>query len=186
MSLVITTALQRGWRAGLMVAFSPLVTDAPIIVLCVLVLTALPGWVAGALGVGGGLFVVYLGFETIRDARHAKLEANPNAHPQTQDLWRGALVNALSPHPWLFWLGVGAPILVKAMQAGWVQVSAFLIGFFALLIVMKVLAAALVSQGRRWLTGPWYARVLMLSGVLMLGLGVVLVIEGVRHVLQPA
>jgi threonine/homoserine/homoserine lactone efflux protein len=185
MSLVITTTLQRGWRAGLTVAFSPLVTDAPIIVLCVLVLTTLPGWVAGVLGVGGGVFVVYLGFDTIRDAQQARLEATPNTQVQTQDLWRGALVNALSPHPWLFWLGVGAPILTKAMQTGWMQVIAFLVGFFTLLIGAKVLAAALVSRGRRWLTGPWYARVLILSGVLMLGLGVLLVIEGIKHILQP-
>jgi threonine/homoserine/homoserine lactone efflux protein len=85
----------------------------------------------------------------------------------------------------LFWLGVGAPILTKAMQTGWMQVLAFLVGFFTLLIGAKVLAAALVSRGRRWLTGPWYARVLILSGVLMLGLGVLLVIEGIKHILQP-
>jgi threonine/homoserine/homoserine lactone efflux protein len=184
MTLTITTALQRGLRAGLTVALSPLITDAPIIALCLLVLSALPRSLESILGVMGGLFVIYIGLQTIRESRHAKLEANPSAQVGSQDLLRGAMVNALSPHPWLFWIGIGAPTLVKAGRESWVNGVAFLIGFYVLLIGIKMLAAFLASRGRRFLTGPWYSRVLIGSGVLLIALGVLLALEGLRKIIQ--
>ncbi len=184
MTLTITTALQRGLRAGLTVALSPLVTDAPIIVICVLVLSALPKSLESILGVIGGFFVMYIGLQTIRESRHAKLEMTPTTQPESRDLLRGAVVNLLSPHPWLFWIGIGAPTLVKAGRESWTNGAAFLIGFYVLLIGIKMLAAFLASHGRRFLTGPWYSRVLIGSGVLLLALGVVLTFEGIRKIIQ--
>jgi threonine/homoserine/homoserine lactone efflux protein len=184
MTLTITTALQRGLRAGLRVALSPLVTDAPIIALCVLVLSALPKSLESILGVLGGLFVVYIGLQTILESRHAKLKANPSAQTGSQDLLRGVMVNLLSPHPWLFWIGIGAPTLVKAGRTSWTNGIAFLVGFYVLLIGIKMLAAFLASHGRRFLTGPWYSRVLIGSGVLLIALGVVLAFEGLRKIIQ--
>ena len=35
---------------------------------------------------------------------------------RTADLRRSALVNALSPHPWLFWITVGGPLLVDGIS----------------------------------------------------------------------
>jgi threonine/homoserine/homoserine lactone efflux protein len=184
MTLTITTALQRGLRAGLTVALSPLITDAPIIALCVLVLSALPKSFESLLGVLGGLFVVYLGLQTIREARHAKLEANPSTPIASQDLLRGVMVNALSPNPWLFWIGVGAPTLVQAARISWVNGAAFLIGFYVLLVGFKMLAAFLASHGRRFLIGPWYSRVLIGSGVLLVILGAILALEGLRKIVR--
>ena len=186
LSLTITTALQRGLRAGLTVALSPLVTDAPIIAVCVLVLSALPKSVESFLSLGGGLFVIYLGLETIRESRHAMLDLNPTAQPESRDLLRGAIVNILSPHPWLFWIGIGGPTLVRAGRAGWVGALAFLIGFFSLLIGVKMLAAFLASSGRKWLTGTWYARALVGSGALIVVLGVLLAFQGIKQMLNPA
>lgn len=184
MTLTITTALQRGLRAGLTVALSPLVTDAPIIMICVLVLSALPKSIESILGVVGGLYVVYLGLQTIRESRHATIEVNPSAQPQSRDLLRGAMVNILSPNPWLFWIGIGAQTLVKAGRESFVNGAAFLIGFYLLLIGFKMLAAILAAQGRRFLTGPWYSRVLIGSGALLIVLGVLLALEGLRKIVQ--
>jgi threonine/homoserine/homoserine lactone efflux protein len=184
MTLTITTALQRGLRAGLTVALSPLITDAPIIALCVLVLSALPKSLESVLGVLGGLFVVYIGLQTILEARHAQLEMTPTTQPESRDLLRGAVVNLLSPHPWLFWIGIGAPTLVKAARTSWTNGAAFLIGFYVLLVGIKMLAAFLASSGRRFLVGPWYSRVLIGSGVLLIALGVLLAFEGVRKIIQ--
>lgn len=186
MTLTITTALQRGLRAGLTVALSPLITDAPIITICVLILSALPKSVESILSVGGGLFVIYLGLETIRESRHAKLDLNPSAQAEPRDLLRGAMVNALSPHPWLFWIGIGAPTLVRTGRESLAGGAAFLIGFFSLLVGIKMLAAFLAASGRRFLTGPWYSRVLVGSGALLVALGAVLAFEGIRHIVQSA
>src|SRR5437867_8115327 len=71
MGLVIAQTMRRGWRAGNLVALAPLFTDLPIILLAVFVVSQLPRGTFGWLGVGGGLFVIYLGVETLRTAGEA-------------------------------------------------------------------------------------------------------------------
>jgi threonine/homoserine/homoserine lactone efflux protein len=40
-----------------------------------------------------------------------------------KSLTKGILANALSPHPYLFWLSVGAPTMSKAISVGSVQTA---------------------------------------------------------------
>ena len=51
--------------------------------------------------------------QNCREARHATLEIKTTSDSGARDLLRGAMVNALSPHPWIFWLGVGAVKVVE-------------------------------------------------------------------------
>lgn len=173
LALTIASALERGLGAGLRVAVAPLLTDAPIIALAVLVAGSLPPALLRALGLAGGLFVVYLGIDSIRRARGARLAAAAR-EPARRDLVRGAMVNLLSPHPWLFWVTVGGPLVVTGWQRGAWPAAAFLAGFFALLVGCKAAAAWLAVRGRRHLRGDWYGRVLALTGAVLVALGLLL------------
>ena len=170
LTLVITRTLERGLAAGVRVAVAPLLTDLPIIVLALIFFNALPPVLETTLTAGGALFVFYLAWEIVRDARHARLGigAAPQGATAAADLWRGMLVNFLSPHPWLFWIGVAAPILTDAWQQSGVWAAAsFLAGFYGLLIGSKVLIAVGVSGGRRFLNDVWYRRLLLASALLL-------------------
>jgi threonine/homoserine/homoserine lactone efflux protein len=174
LALVVTTTLSRGLAAGVRVACSPLVTDSVIIAVSVLVARAVPDRAAGALGVAGGLYVVWLGIEAVRDVP-ASIEPVPG--DDSDPLRRGAVVNLLSPHPWLFWLTVGGPILVAAWARSPLSAVAFLVGFFALIVGTKVGFAVLVASGRRRLTTRGLRRAHVLAGALLLLAGLVLVAE---------
>jgi threonine/homoserine/homoserine lactone efflux protein len=179
LALVIRTALQDGAAAGIRVAFSPLVTDVPIILVAVLLAASLPEEVLGALGIAGGAFVVWLGIEALRE-EPAPAEAAAGAADPQRDLLRGALTNALSPHPWVFWLTVGAPILAKGGAADSVL---FLLAFYLLLIGTKVVLALGVGAGReRLMQGRGYVLLLRASAVLLIATGVLLAVEGVETV----
>jgi threonine/homoserine/homoserine lactone efflux protein len=180
LALVMTTTLQRGLLAGVRVALSPLLTDAPIILLCVLVLRSLPPGFHDLISFIGGFFVIYLGIDGLREARHATLEIDAAADSGARDLLRGALVNALSPHPWLFWLGVGAPQLVDAWKQSPTNAFAFLLGFFVLLIGCKIGIASGLAFGRRWLTLPLYRGLLTIGGLALLVAGGFLLLGAVR------
>src|SRR5206468_3254766 len=94
------------------VAFSPLVTDVPIIAVALLLAASLPDAALGALGMVGGGFVFWLGVQALQESPAPVGAAAVAASPQ-RDILRGALTNALSPHPWVFWITVGAPIVGK-------------------------------------------------------------------------
>jgi len=170
LALVISTTVRSGRAGGVRVAASPLVTDLPVIVLAVTVLSLVPRWALSALGVAGGLFVLKLGISALRDARTADLP-HPSAQdaPPTTALWQGAVVNLLSPHPWLFWMSIGGPTLTTAWQHEPVNGAAFLGGFYLMLVGSKAVLALLLGSVRQRLNLTWYRRLLGFSGVLLVG-----------------
>ena len=177
LALVIRSTLQDGVAAGIRVALSPLITDAPIILLAVVLAASLPDAVLGVLGIAGGAFVIWLGVETLRESP-APAEAAAGAAAPQRDLLRGALTNALSPHPWVFWITVGAPILAQGDVGDAVL---FLVAFYLLLIGTKVALALTVGAGRdRLMQGRGYVVLLRASAVLLLATGALLAVEGVR------
>jgi threonine/homoserine/homoserine lactone efflux protein len=174
LALVITTALARGFGPALRVAFVPLVSDSVVVLVSVFVVHALPDRATGLLGVVGGLFVVWLGIEALREMP-AEVEAAPG--DSAVEFRKGVLVNLLSPHPWLFWLTVGGPILVAAWASNPAAAVAFLVAFYAVLVGSKVVIAAAVAGGRRKLSPTALHRAHQVAGVLLLLTGVLLVVE---------
>ena len=179
-ALVITVALSRGFAAGARVAAAPLLSDFVVIVTTLLVLRSIPDQVVTVLGVAGGLFVVWLGIEAMREAT-AEVEAGPSSRGGS--LLRGALVNLLSPHPWIFWLTVGGPVLVAAWADSAASAAAFLAGFYLLLVGLKVVLAAIVARGSRHLSPTGLHRAHLVAGALLVLTGMLLVVEFGRSLL---
>ena len=179
-ALVISVSLARGFAAGARVAASPLLSDVIVIVVSLLVLRSIPDRAVAVLGVVGGLFVVWLGIEALREVA-AEVEAGPRS--ASSSLLRGALVNLLSPHPWIFWLTVGGPLLVAAWADSPASAAAFLVGFYALLVGSKVVLAAIVAGGRRRLSPTALHRAHLAAGALLLLTGVVVAAQFARTLL---
>ncbi len=196
LGLVITQTLQRGWRAGSLVAIAPLLSDLPIILLTILVLSHLPAAVLGWLGIVGGLFVLYLGGETIfsvwKTSRRSQQDEQSNERQGSNGkdtiaakesplraLGRAITTNALNPHPYIFWTTVGSQLLIRtARTSGVASVSIFLLGFYLLLVGSKLGIVLIVSRSRQWLKGRVYQGILVGSGLLLIGLGLLLIWEG--------
>ena len=157
LTLVITRTLAHGFWAGLRICIAPLLSDLPIILITLLLFNALPPMLETVLTIGGGLFVIYLGVETMRSARRTVLGSSDAAAQDgglkgSTDLMQGAMVNAFSPHPWLFWIGIGSPTLTRAYAISWWNAVAFLLGFYTLLVGGKIGVALAVAGSRRFLT----------------------------------
>lgn len=82
--LVVTSALRSGWRAGVLAACAPLLSDAAVVAVTLLLLDRLPGRALGVLGVVGALVVVWSGVRTAREARSASLDSATPGDPADQ------------------------------------------------------------------------------------------------------
>jgi len=175
-TLVVTTTLRRGFAAGVRVAIAPLITDTPIVGLSVVAVSSVPeGWVRG-IAIAGGLALVAMGsLEILHARRHATQQAT--AIGAGRDVLKGAIVNLLNPHPWIYWVGVGAPILVTAWRDAPVRAFAYLIGFYVTIIGAKIVIAAVVGAGRHRLSAEWRYRLLIAGGSLLAGFGVLLALR---------
>jgi threonine/homoserine/homoserine lactone efflux protein len=175
---VISQALNAGWRRALPAAFSPLVSDGPIIVLVLLVLSRVPGWFQSVLYAAGGLFILYLARNAYlgwRDFQAGEVQNPPSGR---RSLLRGAAMNVLNPGPYIYWSLVTGPILV----AGWRQASSqgigFLAGFYGALIASLGAIIVVFATARR--LGPRLNRALLaVSAVALLAFGVYQLWRGV-------
>lgn len=179
LTLVISATLERGFGAGLRVAASPLVTDTPIVVVTLVFLSQVPQGFLTALTIVGGVVVVLLGIDTWRGAdQTVSVDEEPGQAPN--DFLRGALVNMLSPHPWLAWMTVLGPLLVATWQKSPPIAAGFLVLFYIGLVGSKVAVAGLVAAGRGRLDGRGYRIVLQICGTVLVVLGLLLVAQGLR------
>jgi threonine/homoserine/homoserine lactone efflux protein len=180
LAVVIRASLEGGFAAGARVAMGPFLTDVPIIVFAAVLAAALPEEALAALGVAGGAFLVYLGVEALReDATPVEAAAGATGAAVDGSLRRGAITNLLNPHPWVFWITVGVPILGDGTTT---EAAVFLVAFYFMLVGSKLVVAALLAAGRdRLLRGSGYRLALRASGVLLLAAGVALAIEGVHQ-----
>jgi threonine/homoserine/homoserine lactone efflux protein len=176
MALVISQTMKHGTREGTKVAMAPLVTDLPIIFISLLVLTRLTDFqpVLGVISIVGGIFVAYLAYGNFRAPRLN--EEASRAAPQS--LAKGVAANALSPHPYLFWLTVGGPLIVRGWSESPAGSLAFLPAFFACLVGAKILTAWITGRSRQWLSGRVYRGILFILGGLLAVFAYFLIKEG--------
>ena len=63
---LISQSISRGWRRTLPSALAPLLSDGPIIALCLLVLSQVPVWMEQVLYGVSGVFILYLAWGALR------------------------------------------------------------------------------------------------------------------------
>jgi threonine/homoserine/homoserine lactone efflux protein len=178
LALVLAQTLRHGAREGCKIALTPLVTDAPIIVVALVLAAKLAELrpLLGVVSIAGGAFVLYLAWDSFRPVG---LDAEaPAERPRS---WlKGILTNLLSPHPWLFWLTVGAAMLAKAIAQSWLAAVAFLFGFYLLLVGSKLGVALLAGRSRDLLAGRPYRVVMRFLAVLLGVFALLLFREGLK------
>ena len=178
LTLVIAETLQHDIKAGIKVALSPILTDLPIIILTIFVLSKLSNFhgILGVITMLGGFFVLYLGYESIFTKG---VELNLDQE-KPKALIKGAITNALSPHPYLFWFSVGAPTMTKAMNLYPSAPAAFIIGFYTFLIGSKIFLAILVGKSKTFLSGTRYIYTMRFLGLTLCLLAMFLFHDGLR------
>ncbi len=179
LALVLAQSIRYGTREGLKVAAAPLITDLPIVLLATLLVAAAADTALGLLGaisLAGAAFVAYLGIESLR----TKSVDAGRADEAPRSWTRGAAVNALSPHPYLFWITVGAPTLIRAWSDGPLAAAAFLAAFYGCLVGAKMLVAIVAGRSGGSLRGSRYHAVMAVLGALLLLFAVRLAAEGLR------
>lgn len=178
LALVVSHTLRHGAREGVKIALAPLVTDMPIILACLLLLSRLhdAGTVLGLFALGGGVYMLHLGWETVR-TQPVVLSEQVVA---VRSLRRGVFVNVLSPSPYLFWLSVGMPLLAKWWAQSATALVVFLVTFYALLVGAKVMLALVTGRSRGFLGSRAYLYIMRVLGLVLALFALVLFREAYR------
>lgn len=94
------------------------------------------------------------------------------------------LTNLLNPHPYVFWLAVGGPLVAEAHGTSPGAVAAFLVGFFGCIVGAKAVMALAIGRFRHLLSGAGYRWTMRALAAGMLLLALRFAEEGLSTVLQ--
>lgn len=174
---LLSQTINNGWKRTLPAAFAPLLSDVPIVLLVLTVLTRSPAWSLQLLRICGGLFLLYLAFRAYKSYRLAVTTSAPPAETAHKGMLNAALMNLLSPNPYIFWATIAGPIFI----AGWKQSPgnglSFVLGFYLTLIGGFMAFILLLAQTERLdarlsrLLSGFSALALLLFGLYQLWLG---------------
>jgi threonine/homoserine/homoserine lactone efflux protein len=171
LTLVISETVRHNKKAGILAALAPVITDFPIILISLFVLSKLSDFnaVLGTISFLGALFISYLAYEniTVKGINVSERERD------VKSLKKGVITNFLSPHPYLFWMIVGAPIMMKAYHVHVSSAVLFISGFYMLLVGSKIMVAFLVERSKSFLKSTGYIYTIrILGGVLIIFAGI--------------
>lgn len=178
-TLVIFQTLKYGVGEGIKVALAPLVTDAPIVLLTLFLLARISNLenVLGVLSVFGGLYLFYLSYESIRFKGATQTEIGEQPH----SMRKGITVNFLNPSPYMFWMSIGGPLVLKAFQTHIAFSLFFIVPFYGVMVGSKCLLAVISGKSRGFLTSRCYVYTMRSLGGVLAVFALVFFRDGMKY-----
>lgn len=166
-NLLMNVTLAHGWRHGLLIALSPLLTDGPIIVLMLVVLRQLPDGTTRYLNIIGGVAILWIAWRGWVAYRRSADPAIPTtdapADTSRDTIVKGMMLNFLNPAPYIFWGTVLGPMLLEALAQSALHVGAFFLGFYGTFLGLMAIFVFVFDRLRR--LDPRFTRGLSLLSV---------------------
>src|SRR5512135_2295362 len=113
---LVNQTLKKGGVRTLPVAFAPLISDIPIVLVILLLLDQLPDQFLRIVSLAGGVFVLYLSWNLFKGWIRPEKSSTKNTDKtqftgqkgvrdrlRQSSLLRGVIMNSLSPGPYTFW-----------------------------------------------------------------------------------
>jgi len=176
-SLVISESLQHGRRAGMRCSLAPLISDPPVVLLALLLLSGFSGapWVLRGVSFVGALLLGWLAWKSFR-VRAEQYEKPPG---EGKSLLKAVGVNLLNPNPYIYWVSISGPLVLTAARTSIPAAAAFVILFYVGLVGIKATIGFVAGGARHRLNTTalvWANRVV---GVVMVGFAMVLLSKAI-------
>jgi threonine/homoserine/homoserine lactone efflux protein len=175
--MVAGTALEKGFKAGFILALTPLVTDVVPMIASALLLDRLSPLALTLLGISGGAVVVVVGVRFLRghgggtgplpgpgDDGHV----GGTERRQSAQIPHVVASTLLNPAPWLFWLIIASPLLLRSWNRSPGEGALFIALIFLTNISTATGLAWVVSHSRKILNPDWQRRSLKAVGVVLI------------------
>lgn len=171
LTLVFSETLKHGTKEGVKISFAPILTDLPIVLGAIYLLSYVTNLLSlyGLIAILGSFFLTFLAYESI----FFKGISTNNATLRPQSIKKGIIANFLNPAPYIFWITIGAPIVLQAKEQNLFSALSFIASMYICLVGSKVLIAFLVGKSRLFLKSNTYIYIIR-------GLGIVLFLFAIR------
>lgn len=200
-TMVAGTALEKGFKAGFLLALTPLVTDVVPMLFSALLLDRMGELALTLLGISGGAIVLVVGIRFLKGhskepqpliaelatseagAAEATTGEGANAGASTaedpdsrtraerrQSALAGHVIAStlLNPAPWMFWLIIASPLLLRSWNRSPGEGALFVALIFLTNISTATSLAWIASHSRKVLNPDWQRRSLKFVGITLI------------------
>ena len=168
-------------RAGAWIAVGHGLVELPVMVGVFLGVGAVMGipWVRTAIALVGGVFLLYLGIDMLRNIRQEEISGTVSAR---SPLAAGALLSLGNPYFLIWWATVGAGLILRSTEFGLLGLAAFAVGHWLCDLGWDTFLSALSFKGGQFFGKRFQQVIFAISGAFLLFYSGKLLWEGVRAV----
>jgi threonine/homoserine/homoserine lactone efflux protein len=185
-TLIVSETARRGFIAGPLITLGHVLLELAMVVALFFGLGDLlkQNSIAGAIGVIGGIFLLWMGLDIATSAWRGKLsldmrQPNQDNKASTNPIIAGILTSVSNPYWILWWATAGAMYLASFRAFGLVGIVAFYIGHTLADWVWTTALAFAVASSRRIMTDQIYRGILMICGLFLIALSIYFVGAGI-------
>ncbi len=179
-TFIFSQTLKIGWKRTLPAAFAPVISDIPIIILILLILTSIPSGFLSFLQIGGGILLLYLAYSSFKSFLNFE---RPDSEKIKSDktLFKAILVNLLNPNPYLGWSLIMGPLFIKGYNDAPINGISLIAGFYTTIVICQ--AGLIILFGLTRKLGSKVTRVTLgIASVGLAAFGVYLLIQGFTNI----
>ena len=186
LTVVISGSARRGFWEGETLVLGHALAEALIVVVLAAGLSRLlrRNWVAGLIGLLGGAFLLWMGFDIARSAWWGTVSleqtADAGAGLQLAPIITGVVVSISNPYWVVWWATVGASYVTMSLERGSLGLGSFYFGHILSDVSWYSLVAFLVTKGRALLNTSLYRLILLVCGLFLIALSVYFIYSGIN------
>jgi threonine/homoserine/homoserine lactone efflux protein len=186
LTVVISGSARRGFWEGPALVLGHAVAEALIVAALAVGLSRLlkRNLVAGLIGLLGGAFLLWMGFDIVRSAwwGTVSLEQATGAQAGLQfgPIITGIVVSISNPYWVLWWATVGASYVALSLAQGPVGLGSFYFGHILSDLSWYSLVALLIVRGKTLLSQPVYRLILLVCGFFLMTLSIYFIYSGIK------
>ncbi len=169
----------RSPHVGGVIALGHGVVELPLMVAVWLGVSSLQEnvWLRAGIGLLGGALLLVMAVGMLRSATSAKAEATAAA---TSAFAAGALLTAANPYFLLWWMTVGAQLILRAVGFGLLGFTAFAVAHWLCDLAWLWLLSAAAYKGGQFFGGRFQKATFIICGVFLVLVGGKFVVDAVR------
>lgn len=180
LTVVVVGEGARSPRAGAVIALGHGIVEFPLMVLILVGLAPILRHPAGsiAIGLAGGLVLLWMGYGLLRSAR---TETSVEKRRVTSPLAAGVLMSAGNPYFIVWWGTVGATLVFRAWEYGPWQFALFAVIHWSLDLIWYFLLSTASFKGTKLLGRRFLTGTSLVAGIVLLFFGVRFIVDAIRQ-----
>ena len=145
---LISQSLISGWRKAWPLVFIPLISDIPVIVIVLVILSSIPKEALIVLQLLGGAFLLYLSYKAFQTWRKFNADEENKGSPSAA-FFKGLLVNVLNPNAYIGWGLVMGPMLIRAWNDAHINGVVLIAAFYGSMVIFSLGLVFLFGSARQ-------------------------------------